>query len=45
MPPIATLPARDAFASDDDGGDGGESGGEPEGESEAEAASGKPLVF
>lgn len=49
MPPIATLPARDAFASDDgdgDGGDGGESGGETgEGESEAEAASGKPLVF
>lgn len=47
MPPIATLPARDAFASDGDGGEGrDESGGETgERESGAEAASGKPLVF
>lgn len=46
MPPIATLPARDAFASDGDDGDGesdGESGEERE--SGTEAASGKPLVF
>ncbi len=47
MPPIATLPARDAFASDGDSGDGGdESDGESgERESGTEAASGKPLVF
>ena len=46
MPPIATLPARDAFASDGDDDGGGESDGETgERESGTEAASGKPLVF
>lgn len=46
MPPIATLPARDAFASDGGDGDGDESDGESgERESGTEAASGKPLVF